>query len=511
MKFIKDFYFEILHLAGGDQSISLISSTFLFILLVVLLSAMLTNESPDRDQTNMETPPLGFDSFLEFFRLFFCPTGPQCFLNIRRERGLPVYRAPVPFGFSNIFIVTEYEIARSVLLHPKTKKWDTLITQFIEDTSHGGTNLTIAEGHRWKHVRKSTSPAFSSQNIKIIEKVISSVVEKWVREEFEPRAKDGKAIDILEEMKKITATVICKAAFDYNLSEAERKQLVHNLWTSFHEFGLKPGTNFFRAVPYVRTIFPGIHKAKRAAKSLYEHCEVMLESYRAKSKKKPNMIIDMIIEDSEYLDDGERLRDIMAYLIAGFDTTANAISFVLLELAKHPEEQTKLRKSLRMCKSNQEARSCSTLRKIRKEILRMHPSIAIGSVRKIGDDILLPSSPGSRQMFIPSSSIVITCNYAIHRDSNVFENPDDFVPNRWDNATDEMNMSMLGFSLGRRNCQGQGLAIAEINEVIIKLIANFEFFIKEEGVAQNLILYKPVGTSLLARRVEHNNQANTLL
>ena len=91
-------------------------------------------------------------------------------------------------------------------------------------------------------------------------------------------------------------------------------------------------------------------------------------------------------------------------------------------------------------------------------------------------------------MVIPSSSIVITCNYAIHRDVKIFERPDEFVPDRWKNSTAAMKLSVMGLSLGRHNCQGQGFALTEFNKLLIKLISKFEFSIMNKGNFQNQIL-----------------------
>ena len=77
-----------------------------------------------------------------------------------------------------------------------------------------------------------------------------------------------------------------------------------------------------------------------------------------------------------------------------------------------------------------------------------------------------------------------------------------FKPSRWENPTREQSMSLLTFSLGKRGCQGQALANAEMNEILYKLISKFHFDIVEKGEPQNVLLFKPVGTVLSVKTVD---------
>ena len=206
----------------------------------------------------------------------------------------------------------------------------------------------------------------------------------------------------------------------------------------------------------------------------------------------------MIANDEEYTDDGERQRDMMAYTIAGFDTTANTLSFALRELAMCPEEQHKLRSVLRACKNANEARSCPELKMLVKEIVRMYPAAAFGSVRQVLTDISIPDHPGK---IIPKGSIVNTNYFIIQRNEDIYEDPDLFKPSRWETATREQIASLMAFSYGRRSCQGQALANTEMHEILYKLCMDYHFDIIEKGEPQNLILLKPVGTLLSATKI----------
>jgi cytochrome P450 len=68
----------------------------------------------------------------------------------------------------------------------------------------------------------------------------------------------------------------------------------------------------------------------------------------------------------------------------------------------------------------------------------------------------------------------------MHRDPDYFENPDEFLPSRWDNATPAMLKAYQPFSIGRRNCMGMSLAQLETQTVVVKLIKDYEFHLQDE-------------------------------
>jgi len=467
---------------------------------VILGLAYVSSSSKKSVPRDPNLPPqLTSISWKEYAEMaFISPYGPISVLDLVREFGEADFEVPrLPFA-PPFYLLSDYRSARKALEDVNSTKWDRT-NLFFKRTTHDGVNMIIAEGHRWKHVRKSTASAFSAPNVKLMVTQIDVIVDEWIEEILKPFVEAKKPISILGEMNKITANVIAQVAFDYDINDEERSQFLIDLSTCWTEFGVKPMANLPRQISFTAWMFPGIRKGRKASKRMFEFCRKMLDSYRAKDDKdkKPHKLIHMIIEDGEYEDDGERIRDMIGYVIAGFDTTANTLSFALRELAMNPEEQEKLRTALRQAADPESARNCPELRMFTKEILRMYPATAMGSIRQLGNDLELPTT----KKIIPKGSIVITPYYAIQRNENLYDNPDTFKPSRWEDPTREQSMSLLAFSLGRRGCQGQALANAEMNEILFKLIRNFHFDIVEKGEPRSVILFKPVGTVLSAQIV----------
>eukprot|EP00956_Cyclotella_meneghiniana_P004484 scaffold5537_cov54-Cyclotella_meneghiniana.AAC.5 len=146
-----------------------------------------------------------------------------------------------------------------------------------------------------------------------------------------------------------------------------------------------------------------------------------------------------------------------------------------MSLAKHPEEQSKLRNSLRGMSPDNWS-NCEQLLHVIKEGMRLHPVGA--SIRKIGRDI----ATNNKDEILP-------------------KDPDSFNPSRWESPSKKMMDAMQPFGLGKQNCVGQLLAKSETHAIIARIIYEFELVVVEEGTVDFFLTLKPVGARLRAHKV----------
>jgi len=244
-------------------------------------------------------PPLAPCSAEHFFMKLMQQDGHVYVLNMSRHVGevfcVDMLSWFIPGNFSRCYVVCEHRAARKILEHPSSSKWEEDMQNFM-NTTNGELNMIAANGHRWKHVRKSTASAFSNQNMtRLMQETITPVVNEWIEQVLEPfMAQSGKnsgekysqGLYILGEMNRITSDVFTRGAFDYKMTPQERKDFLENIlicWTEFFK------TNPLRQIPYIRCVFPGIRKAKQAAKAMYDLCMKMLLEYHDKADKKPTI------------------------------------------------------------------------------------------------------------------------------------------------------------------------------------------------------------------------------
>ena len=118
----------------------------------------------------------------------------------------------------------------------------------------------------------------------------------------------------------------------------------------------------------------------------------------------------------------------------------------------------------------------------------MYPPVA-GVLRQPSKSCTLAGYP------IPPSSYVTIGIRQMHANANVWENPNEFNPNRFsdENLEKMHHFSYLPFSAGPRNCIGQNMALHEMNAVISRILTRFKLdlpadFPDEVEIDMNIIL-----------------------
>ena len=102
---------------------------------------------------------------------------------------------------------------------------------------------------------------------------------------------------------------------------------------------------------------------------------------------------------------------------------------------------------------------------------------------------------------IPKGSICSAHFLLLFRNPDIFDQPDAFIPFRWENPSRAMMDAFNPFSLGKQNCVGQSLAQAETAVVVARICSEFEVSVECEGTNEFGLTLKPVGMRLRAHKV----------
>ena len=242
--------------------------------------------------------------------------------------------------------------------------------------------------------------------------------------------------------------------------------------------------------------------AKEGAAQIAKVGQRILDRYRethsAEEIELDSSIIGHLVR-SPYPTEAARVADVTIFMLAGHDTTAYQVSWIVIELARHPEVVRKLRVELDSNLAPMGPRSCTAaqlskldyLDSVIKEGMRLWPVVADGSQRKILADIPY------KNFILPKGSSVGIANFAMFR--NGIHDGHAFVPERWnDNDPDKAILKELfiPFSHGKRNCIGQALALLELKLVIVTLFAAYDFEIIGEFKESAGLTLKPINADL---------------
>lgn len=167
------------------------------------------------------------------------------------------------------------------------------------------------------------------------------------------------------------------------------------------------------------------------------------------------------------------------------DTTSVALTNSFYYLTKYPAVYRKLQAILDARFPGGEAdwtyakaKAIPYLDAVIQETLRLRPSVPSGLPRA--------SPPGGLQIdevFIPGDVNISVPTYAIQRDPRYWDDPLEFVPERWDKLSPD-KAPFFPFTRGKYACPGKNLAMMEMIMVISRVVLRYQMEFPSEAVAE---------------------------
>lgn len=187
----------------------------------------------------------------------------------------------------------------------------------------------------------------------------------------------------------------------------------------------------------------------------------------------------------------ELYQDCMLIVVAGSDTTSNALSIVLFELAKKLDLVQRLREEID--RLFPDGAPIDDFKKLRddaplinaclNEALRLWPPVPSGLDRHTPVPLVMPKG-----IVIPANTVVSTHCFSMHRDPRNFYEPSEFIPDRWINGPVESKphniKAFSPFGYGVTSCVGKNLAFMEMRVVLAMFIRRFDFTMKLEDAVR---------------------------
>lgn len=354
-----------------------------------------------------------------------------------------------------------------------------------------GQSLLISNGEEWSRKRRLLTPAFHFDILKnyivTFNTSTNTMHEKWRR-----MLLDGKNnIEMFNEVTLMTLDSLLKCAFSYSsncqdstseyvsaiveLSDLimdRRLNMLHH-WDWIY-WKTQQGQRFKKALNIVHKFTRDVVQKRRALVTQRKS-----ESSTAEHRRKD--FVDIILsaedEDGQGLSDEDIQAEANTFMFAGHDTTASAICWTLYNLACHSHYQDKCREEVMELMQSRDRHeiewgdlsSLPFTTMCIKESLRLHSPVQ-AVTRKYTQNMPLP---GDRA--VPKGVICLVSIYGTHHNPDVWSNPHEFDPQRFDpaNTNARSSSAFIPFSAGPRNCIGQRFALAELRVVVALTLLRF--------------------------------------
>ncbi|GAN06283.1 cytochrome P450 704C1-like isoform X1 [Mucor ambiguus] len=358
-----------------------------------------------------------------------------------------------------------------------------------------GDGIFNANGEEWKFQRKTASAIF---NVKNFRDQFTDVFIKELLimqdEIFDKACQDQQVVDFHDVMFKFTLDSFIELGFGVELNALSTKGKVP-FAAAFDE---AQKNTFLR---FVNPIWPATERILSFLmpwkSSMNEHLGVV-DSFAREVTEKRRVQIEAgeVHKDllSRFMDarnhkgnllSNDELRDIVLnFVIAGRDTTAQALSWTFYMLMCHPRVEKKLLEEINKYISDDDINDSAGLyEKIKNmtyahavfyEVLRHYPSVPLNQKYALNDDIWPDGT------HIRKGDYILWCPYVQGRSEKVW-GPDakQFRPERWITPEGELKRESQGqwpaFHAGPRVCLGQHLATLEALIAIIFLVKRYKF------------------------------------
>ncbi|XP_070498289.1 probable cytochrome P450 28a5 [Chironomus tepperi] len=217
---------------------------------------------------------------------------------------------------------------------------------------------------------------------------------------------------------------------------------------------------------------------------------------RRYSNEKRNDLLNYIIslKDKRNFSEIETAAHAMTFWLDGFETSSLALCYVLYELSKNIKVQDKLRIEINENIDNNQTIPIETLLNLTYldqvfyEAIRLHPPLYY-TTRQCNESIELISD--EQKILIPSGTTIWIPIYSIHRDPDIYENPHEFMPERFDDENGGVKAfrdkcALIPFGESARICLGMKLGTLQIKAAVVELLRNFELICDESVTDKDL-------------------------
>uniref|UniRef100_A0A1I8NTI0 Cytochrome P450 n=1 Tax=Stomoxys calcitrans TaxID=35570 RepID=A0A1I8NTI0_STOCA len=392
-----------------------------------------------------------------------------------------------------------------------------------------GIGLLTSDGKKWHTRRKIITPTF---HFKILEEFLevfdhqSTILLQCLEEKADGRS----TIDIYPLICLFTLDVIVETAMGTKVNAQTSKSCQYA--SAVHEMTELLAMRFVRLHLNNELVFTILHPFKKLrqtqliqimhnfTKSVIEERRILLQQNQHKSLhaeanedmgcKKRSAFLDVLLQatvNGQPLSDEDIREEVDTFMFEGHDTTASALSFTLHLLARHPRVQNKILAEVQqICGNSEDPLTLMNLNEMKylecviRESLRLYPSVPIFG-RQFKEDFAYTHSTLGDGV-IPAGSELYIWSTLVLRDPKRYPNPSEFVPERFEDVDEKINLSTSPFSAGPRNCIGQKFAMYEMKITLMKIVRTFELLPLGEDVQPipNIVMCSENGMQLGLRK-----------
>ncbi len=399
-----------------------------------------------------------------------------------QEKG-DIFKLNVGFN-TDIYFCRDAGLAQYVL-QKNQKNYVKSKIQTVDLVKYVGEGLLTSEGDKWKKQRKMMQPAFHKKQLKnLLGGMQDTIVSEY--KTVEP----NKRVDLFPILNDLAFQTVVKSLFTKAakpkdmerlqfITEANQKMLVRELRQPYLGWWFKiSGTldKYLNLSKEARTILKGVVEERKA------------------SGKSHDDLLDMLLEtkydDGKGMTEQQLIDEILIIFTAGHETTSNALTFTFQLLAKHPEWQEKIYEEWGSLGGDDtdlmtRVSTSKVCQQVLEESMRLYPPAYFI------DRVNIEADRFHEMEFKPGCSLLFSV-YEIHRHPELWEQPNEFMPERFAEGARKFSSQYFPFGAGPRKCIGNNFAMFEMIIAVTELVSKFKIHSEFDAIdITPLITLKP--------------------
>ena len=373
-------------------------------------------------------------------------------------------------GFADLYVVNHPDFIRPVLSksyeHFSKRNIDYRVLAVVM-----GNGLVSNDGPHWEKQRALMQPLFSHRNVDGFDETINALTSSLMNQ-WDAQAGDG-VVWLDRDMGRLTFAIVGSTLFGSDI-ERHAGEVAEIL--DVVNLAANDPRALMTLLPWIPT--PYNLRFKRAKRRLDRIVHGFIAA-RRRAGTGGGDILDRLLdardkETGEPIDETQIRDEVVTLMLAGHETSANAVTWTLYLLATHPEVEARLTEVLDAHLSGAPATAADLpsvpyLKQVVQESMRIYPPVWGYSRRaereaEIGGYVL------------PAKAYVAVVPYALHRHREFWPHPERFDPDRFhpNRAQARHSYCYLPFGAGPRTCIGAGMAMLETQLVLAQIVQRFK-------------------------------------
>ena len=389
---------------------------------------------------------------------------PFAFVGARFERYGDIYYAPS--GGVGLYVIRHPDHIRDVLVTGADafEKTHTALESLSDVLGQG---LLTSDGDVWRRHRRLLGPAFSKS---AVESCVDAMVAETRLSIDRLRLEDR--CDVAQEMTDLTLRIVGKTLLGIDL--ASEVDAVARSMRVFQTLLAIP-----RSIP--KPITWPMRQAQARALASLDGVIGRVVAHRQSSPAKHGDLLQLLLDATDPEDASVRLSareirdELVTFLLAGHETTSNALTWALYLVSRAPDVERRLVEEIGRVLGGGPPTAANVgqlvyTERVVKEAMRMYPPAYL-LARRAGRDATIGD------FSVPRGSEVVVWTYFTHHDPRFYPEPFEFRPDRFtpEEEAKRPKQAYLPFGAGPRACIGRSFAMVEATAVLASLYQRLSF------------------------------------